>query len=618
MIYRFDDFELDDERFELRQQGTPIELQRKVHDVLAYLLANPDRVASKAELLEAVWAEATVSEASLTRCISLLRKALGDTEGDGRILVTVRGRGYRLGVPVLPVSDEVSEDPPPPQQDLPKPARPSFGKGRIALVGLLGVGALLVWLARPYADLGPSFESQPPSELSETSVAVLPFLYDGATEEQRHLAGSLALEVAIRLRKIPNLEVTPPGDSLQLGLDAERDPQRVGRSLGCGRLVSGRLQFAGDKVRVAVELIDSATGFVLWSDVYPEDRSALGALQERIGREVVSAVAKTAPVGVADLVEPASVEPDRYRVEGRLAVLAGTHEGLLRAVANYERATEVDPTDVRSLVAKAVAYHGLWDLEGEGPGWLERGRTAATVAVELAPDSVDAHVADASIRRARRDWDGSLRAYQRAIELGGSAEAYEGLANLYSILGRPADALRPATKAVELAALHPSPHRTLGRVWFFLGQESRAISQFQRSLDLRPESALIMGTLATAFERNGEPDKAAESITQALPPWMQPLSRIHNRIAGDDASLRLTMGIDRLASGNRCGHNALEAAMVWARIGNREWLYECLEEASERYLWFIASEPIYDPYRGDEEFQRIVQAAGFPLGSRGK
>ena len=230
------------------------------------------------------------------------------------------------------------------------------------------------------------------------------------------------------------------------------------------------------------------------------------------------------------------------------------------------------------------------------------------------PQSVDAHVAQAAIHRARRRWEPAERSYRRAIELGGSAAAFEGLANLYNILGRPGDALAPARRAVELAPLRPSPHRTIGRVWFYLGEDERAISHFQRSLDLLPESALIMGTMASAFERNGQPAHAAESLTQALPPWMRPLARIHQRLVGPDAALRGLMAVDRFFADAPCGRDPMEAAMVWARIGDRGPLVQCLEEAAQDFLWFLASEPIFDPYRDDPAFRRIVLAAGFPVG----
>jgi DNA-binding winged helix-turn-helix (wHTH) protein len=98
--YTFASFELDEERYQLRGGGAVIKLQPKVMEVLLHLVRNADRACSKDELIDAVWADVNVSEASLVRCVAVLRRALGETEADASIIQTVRGRGYRIGVPV--------------------------------------------------------------------------------------------------------------------------------------------------------------------------------------------------------------------------------------------------------------------------------------------------------------------------------------------------------------------------------------------------------------------------------------------------------------------------------------------------------------------------------------
>jgi len=94
MIYRFGDFELDEERFELRSGGLKVPVQPKVLDVLSYLVRMRDRVVLKRELLDAVWADVIVSEASVSRVIVEARRALGDELQ--QVIVTVRGRGFRF------------------------------------------------------------------------------------------------------------------------------------------------------------------------------------------------------------------------------------------------------------------------------------------------------------------------------------------------------------------------------------------------------------------------------------------------------------------------------------------------------------------------------------------
>jgi predicted ATPase len=99
--YRFLHWTVDTDRFELRRGADPVPVQPKVLSLLVYLLEHRDRTVAKRELLDAVWPDAVIGESSLTRAVSVVRSALGETEHDGGVIRTVRGRGYRIGVPVV-------------------------------------------------------------------------------------------------------------------------------------------------------------------------------------------------------------------------------------------------------------------------------------------------------------------------------------------------------------------------------------------------------------------------------------------------------------------------------------------------------------------------------------
>ncbi len=96
MIFGFSDYTLDTALLELRCQGQPVRLRAKPFDVLAYLLEHRDRAVSKQELFEELWPDVVVGDATLNSCIKEVRQALGDTGAEQRIILTLRGRGYRV------------------------------------------------------------------------------------------------------------------------------------------------------------------------------------------------------------------------------------------------------------------------------------------------------------------------------------------------------------------------------------------------------------------------------------------------------------------------------------------------------------------------------------------
>ncbi len=104
-VYRFEDCELDLHQFELRRGGEVIHVEPQVLDVLVHLIANRDRLVTKAELLDAVWGDRFVSESALTSRLKEARRAVGDDGQQQRVIATVHGRGYRFVAQVVEHAD---------------------------------------------------------------------------------------------------------------------------------------------------------------------------------------------------------------------------------------------------------------------------------------------------------------------------------------------------------------------------------------------------------------------------------------------------------------------------------------------------------------------------------
>jgi Tol biopolymer transport system component/DNA-binding winged helix-turn-helix (wHTH) protein len=104
-VFRFSDVEVREREFSLLKAGKVLAVEPKAFRVLLLLLHNPQKLISKEELLNAVWGDTAVTEGSLTRCIWLLRRQLGDDINEPRFIETVATVGYRFVCKV-----EVSED----------------------------------------------------------------------------------------------------------------------------------------------------------------------------------------------------------------------------------------------------------------------------------------------------------------------------------------------------------------------------------------------------------------------------------------------------------------------------------------------------------------------------
>ena len=88
-VFRFDDVEVREREFSLTKAGKVLSIEPKAFRVLLFLLHNPQKLITKEELLNAIWGDTAVTEGSLSRCIWLLRGALGDDIRSPRYIETV-------------------------------------------------------------------------------------------------------------------------------------------------------------------------------------------------------------------------------------------------------------------------------------------------------------------------------------------------------------------------------------------------------------------------------------------------------------------------------------------------------------------------------------------------
>ena len=114
MFYSFHDCVLDLRCYTLHRAGVLMSLGPKAFNVLVYLLRHRDRVVLKEELCTLLWPGQAISDMALARCIASIRKAVGDTGGEQKIIQTLYGYGYRFiaavdeGPLVLPASTDPS------------------------------------------------------------------------------------------------------------------------------------------------------------------------------------------------------------------------------------------------------------------------------------------------------------------------------------------------------------------------------------------------------------------------------------------------------------------------------------------------------------------------------
>lgn len=164
-LHRLDDLTIDLARRRVERDGVALDVGGLSFDLLAYLVAQGDRVVGFDELIARVWAPAVVGEETVTQRVKLLRQSLGDDGRNPRYLRSVRGKGYALcvapqrvgDIPVdhIPVNVRPVDGTPAPPAAQPAPSR---ARRRLALAAIAAafVAGAVAWFAVPTRTAAPT------------------------------------------------------------------------------------------------------------------------------------------------------------------------------------------------------------------------------------------------------------------------------------------------------------------------------------------------------------------------------------------------------------------------------------------------------------------------------
>jgi TolB-like protein/DNA-binding winged helix-turn-helix (wHTH) protein len=349
----------------LERNGRSIKIVPRTMDTLIYLAEHAGEVVSVEELIGAVWRGRIVNDAQIYKSMSQLRQALGELREDVEFIQTVPKRGYRLVTPVTPARQHgtvsVAGD------SGTVPGR-KFG---FAVGGILAL-TLAIIVGRSMQEDDPlngaeasgavfatphfSIQASQPEHFAN-SVAVLPFENLSLNPEDAHFAAGVHEEILNHLTKIDDLRVVARASVLPYA-GAAQPIFEIADELRVGTIMVGSVRYADGRVRIVVQLIDTATGAQLWSEAYEHDFSEIFTIQTDIATRVAMALeARLTAAQQLTIQQQLTDSPEAYA----LYLRAGATDlalGLPTSLRHLylDRAIALDPEFARAHARKANAY----------------------------------------------------------------------------------------------------------------------------------------------------------------------------------------------------------------------------------------------------------------------
>jgi DNA-binding winged helix-turn-helix (wHTH) protein/TolB-like protein/tetratricopeptide (TPR) repeat protein len=478
-FYEFGPFVLDTSQHLLSRDGKPVPLTPKTYDLLVVLVENSGRLLAKDELMKALWPDSFVEESNLTQQISMARKALGESQGKDRYIITVPGRGYRFAAAVKEAPDQqtdLAEESSQPEVQ----SEPRGGDTKhvthttlvIAGIGLLTVGiVVLAYSAYRKQSVGGH------SSLSPRRLAILPFENLRKDANDDYLGFSLADEIITKLDSISSLTVRP-SSAIEKYRNQIIDIRKASADLHVDTLLTGNFIRDGEDLRITSQLIDVNTENILWKGTIDLKYDRLLTVHDSVAQEIIKGLKVSLSPLEAERLKPGQpVEPAAYEYYLRGVDLYAQND-FRTAITMFQKSAEIDSSYALT--------------------WAHLGR---------------AHTADASFELGGREEYGAAQAaYERALSVRPDLiDAQIYMANLFTDTGRVEGAVPLVRNALKTNPNHAEAHWELGYAYRFAGMLHESVEECERARQLDPGVKLSTSTL-NAYLYLGQYDKFLQSL----------------------------------------------------------------------------------------------------------
>jgi TolB-like protein/DNA-binding winged helix-turn-helix (wHTH) protein/Flp pilus assembly protein TadD len=626
MKYRVSDLTIDTGRQVVSRATDPIPLPKLSYDLLLVLVRAAPNLVSLDELMGLVWPGIVVSPETVSQRVKLLRDALDDDPRSPRYIAGLRGRGYQVVATVEEIGGDRAAGSAT-ASDKPLAPHPELWRNRIPLavvfaVVVVALGWFLAakfWMPHRHAQekaavVAPAFPA-----ISESSIAVLPFVDMSEKKDQEYFSDGLSEELIELLGKTPGLRVIARTSSFYFKGRAEK-LDAIAAELHVANVLEGSVRKSGDRLRVTAQLIRADTSDHLWSETFDRDLRDVFKVQDEIASAVVTALKirllPMEPLAAQSELHTENLEAYNLYLQGRQSYNQADAAGYQRAVTAFRAATALDSHYAVAYAALALARFWLADPTNDIPGY-ESALAAAEKAVTLAPELAAGYSARGFIRGIYRfDFAGAQADLDKAVALNPSdATVLHRSAVLLAVFGKLPEAIAREEKALALDPLSEEICRRLGVFLVANQQLAQARPLYEKALVIAPSSWHARFNLGDLELLENRPEQALSEFQQTEDP--------SSRLAGEakaeyslghlDASRR---ALDELiADYGKTDMADWAVAKVYAWRGEKDKAFEWLERAyvhKDTGFTSLKIDPDFRGLRSDARFTALLNKMNLP------
>jgi serine/threonine protein kinase/tetratricopeptide (TPR) repeat protein len=453
--------------------------------------------------------------------------------------------------------------------------------------------------------------------VSNTSIAVLPFLDLSEKKDQEYFSDGLSDELIELLGETPELQVIARTSSFYFKGKSEK-LETIAAELRVANILEGSVRRSGDKLRVTAQLIRVGTGEHLWSETFDRDLHDVFEVQDEIASAVVAALKvhllSTQKPAARDELRTENIEAYNQYLRGMEAYNAGDSSGYQRAVTAFSAATALDPRYAAAYARLALARFWQADATSDLAGY-NGALAAADKAVALAPEMAAGYAARGFLRAVFQfDFAGAQADLDTAVALSpGDADVLHRSAIVLVILGQLSAAIAREQAALALDPLSAEINMRLAFFYVANQQFAEARSLYNKALTIAPKSIRAWYNLGSLDLIENRPQQALADFRQSALPSFSLIGQVEAQYALGhyDESRRI---LERLIANDGEG-NWWGIAEIYALRGDADQAFQWAERAYEHRdagMTWIKIDPDFRPLRADPRYQALLRKMNLP------
>ncbi len=344
------------------------------------------------------------------------------------------------------------------------------------------------------------------------SIAVLPFVNMSADPDQEYFSDGISEELLNLLAKVTQMKVTARGSTFQFK-GREQDVKRVGSLLNVAHVLEGSVRKAGNRVRITAQLIESDTGYHIWSETYDRTLEDIFEIQDEISAAIVHEL-KERILDATEIDSPksnrsANVDAYEHFLLGQQLLNTRTKSSIERGLSEFEKSLTFDPDYLPSLVGLAECHLLLSKhITSYGSTSIKEAQAKAWPLLQLAgkieSKNADVYSAQALYALIGDDLKNAKELSERAIAINSNSAAAHRILGfaLAGLSGSTHQIIPTLQKALEVDPLSLSTLISLANEYKYRGRFAEAEALRQRCLVINPIwPGVLNGMASDAYTR---------------------------------------------------------------------------------------------------------------------